>query len=216
MKPVVIVTTTSPRIAELSALTLPNKQAYAARHDYMPVDVVQFDDEPGGYGRGFKSLLCQVLAHLAYGRIVLQIDADAIITALAQPIDSVLRPSDDVVMAGEPAPNCIVNGGVVLYNPTQRAAHYIGQLLCVFDQWKDDPLVVQGWVANHMEDPAIFRALRIVRSDVMNSLTEERPDFPHVDPCQVWHPGDWIAHAYGYPIPRKIEMLSKILHVIAP
>jgi hypothetical protein len=206
----VIITTRSPRIEELCKITHPNKQTYARLHNH-EVITVTFSDEPEGYGLGFLEFLIRVRECLAGGWNVMQMDADAFFTNMSIKITDRIRPSDGVVIAREPFPNCPVNGGVVLLNAGERALAYVGLLIEHFADWKDDPLVPQGWMAKNMEDPVLKAVLRVVPPFLMNSLVEERPEFPHTEQGQVWKTGDWIAHPYGFSIERKIQFAKEII-----
>ncbi len=206
-----IISTYSDQIGELYALTLPNKEAYAKKHSY-GLDIVHFSDAPGGYGIGFKDYLNRVFETLLHGEGVMMMDADAVFTNLSIAIEEKIWGIDSVVAAHEPDPYCPMNGGVVLLNPVPRALNYVQLLVERFSEWCDDPLVPQGWICKNMDHPTIMSSLRIVDPSDMNALPEERPGYPHKNPGDLWKPGDWIAHAYGFPIPQKIELLRKVMN----
>lgn len=206
----VILTTRSPKIEELCAITHPNKQAYAHLNGYQ-LGTVEFSDAADGYGKGFLELLIKVRDALAAGWNVMQMDADAFFTNLSIRITDRIYPTDGVVIAREPFPHCPINGGVVLLNAGERAMAYVNLLIDHFPEWMDDPLVPQGWMAKNMEDRILKSVIRVVPPFVMNAIPEVRPEYPHDEAFQVWRPGDWICHPYGFSIERKIQFAKQII-----
>ena len=210
MKNWVIISTYSPKIGDLYELTMPNKEAYAKRHDY-GLEVVHFEDTEKGYGEGYFKLIHRVGNLLREGVGVLQMDADAVFTNPHIRIDEIAWPTDAVMVAREPAGRCEMNGGVVILMPNVRSVAYVEKLIEVYDEWKDDPLVPQGWIYRNLFDPVMRSALRIVPPALMNAIPCLDPKYPQDDPTEVWQPSDWICHAYGFPIERKVELLRKVM-----
>ncbi len=207
----IVLSTYSPKIGDLYEVTCPNKERYCDLHGYK-LDIVHFvdDDINNGYGSGWVKLLHRARSYLKEGFGVMLIDADAIIANLNIKIDDRIKHSDAVVVAREPEPHCPMNGGVVLMNPCKNAIKYLDTLIEHWVEWKDDPLVPQGWVCKHMNHPAIKHALRIVSPAELNAIPEERDNYPQNDPDDLWKKGDWICHPYGMSLERKIWWAKKL------
>jgi hypothetical protein len=120
MNPRIAITSlATDHLAELRSLTTPNHAAYAARHGYahLPAAATLDPSRPPSWSK--VPLLLRSLPHFDW---LMWIDADAAFTAPDKPLDSLLHPTADLVIAKDENG---INAGVLLMRNTPAAADFL-------------------------------------------------------------------------------------------
>ena len=184
-------TNTSPKIKELSDITLVNQIGYAKRNGYdwesYHMDYSRYNDNAIEDMLGLKAAIQSV-------DVLMWVGADVMFTNWAIKIEDILKDGDSVVVAREKGVWWPINNDVMIYVNNEKTINYIDRMIADFDIWKQHIWRQQQHLWNLIiEDESIRNTVRIVDSQVMNQSMKN------------WQLGEYIVHFYGLPIKEKIE-----------
>ena len=184
-------TNTSPKIKELSDITLVNQIGYAKRNGYdwesYVLDYSRYNDNAIEDMLGLKAAIQST-------DVLMFVGADVMFTNWSIKIEDILKDGDSVVVARERGGWWPVNNDVMIYVNNEKTIAYIDRMINDFDIWKQYVWRQQQHLWNLIiEDEAIRNTVRLVDSQVMNQSMKN------------WQIGEYIVHFYGLPIKEKIE-----------
>ncbi len=184
-------TNTSPKIKELSDITLVNQIGYAKRNGYdwesYVLDYSRYNDNAIEDMLGLKAAIQST-------DVLMFVGADVMFTNWAIKIEDILKEGDSVVVARERGGWWPINNDVMIYVNNEKTINYIDRMIADFDIWKQHIWRQQQHLWNLIiEDEVIRNTVRIVDSQVMNQSMKN------------WQLGEYIVHFYGMPIKEKIE-----------
>jgi len=184
-------TNTSPKIKELSDITLVNQIGYAKRNGYdwesYVLDYSRYNDNAIQDMLGLKAAIQST-------DVLMWVGADVMFTNWAIKIEDILKEGDSVVVAREKGGWWPINNDVMIYVNNEKTINYIDRMIADFDIWKQHIWRQQQHLWNLIiEDEVIRNTVRIVDSQVMNQSMKN------------WQLGEYIVHFYGMPIKEKIE-----------
>jgi hypothetical protein len=184
-------TNTSPKIKELSDITLVNQIGYAKRNGYdwesYHLDYSRYNDNAIQDMLGLREAILST-------DVLMWVGADVMFTNWAIKIEDILKDGDSVVVAREKGGWWPINNDVMIYVNNEKTINYIDRMIADFDIWKQHIWRQQQHLWNLIiEDEVIRNTVRIVDSQVMNQSMKN------------WQLGEYIVHFYGMPIKEKIE-----------
>ena len=184
-------TNTSPKIKELSDITLVNQIGYAKRNGYdwesYVLDYSRYNDNAIEDMLGLKAAIQST-------DVLMFVGADVMFTNWSIKIEDILKDGDSVVVARERGGWWPVNNDVMIYVNNEKTIAYIDRMIADFDIWKQYVWRQQQHLWNLIiEDESIRNTVRLVDSQVMNQSMKN------------WQIGEYIVHFYGLPIKEKIE-----------
>ena len=184
-------TNTSPKIKELSDITLVNQIGYAKRNGYdwesYVLDYSRYNDNAIEDMLGLKAAIQST-------DVLMFVGADVMFTNWSIKIEDILKDGDSVVVARERGGWWPVNNDVMIYVNNEKTIAYIDRMINDFDIWKQYVWRQQQHLWNLIiEDESIRNTVRLVDSQVMNQSMKN------------WQIGEYIVHFYGLPIKEKIE-----------
>jgi hypothetical protein len=189
-------TNTSPKIKELSDITLVNQIGYAKRNGY---DWESYHLDYSRYNEVAIEDLYGLRAAIQSVDVLMWVGADVMFTNWAIKIEDILKDGDSVVVARERGGWWPINNDVMIYVNNEKTINYIDRMIADFDIWKQHIWRQQQHLWNLIiEDEVIRNTVRIVDSQVMNQSMKN------------WQLGDYIVHFYGLPIKEKIENARSI------
>jgi hypothetical protein len=184
-------TNTSPKIKELSDITLVNQIGYAKRNGY---DWESYHLDYSRYNEVAIDDLYGLRAAIQSVDVLMWVGADVMFTNWAIKIEDILKDGDSVVVAREKGGWWPINNDVMIYVNNEKTINYIDRMIADFDIWKQHIWRQQQHLWNLIiEDEVIRNTVRIVDSQVMNQSMKN------------WQLGEYIVHFYGMPIKEKIE-----------
>tara|TARA_R110000868_G_scaffold189722_1_gene433239 strand:- start:122 stop:781 length:660 start_codon:yes stop_codon:yes gene_type:complete len=184
-------TNTSPKIKELSDITLVNQIGYAKRNGY---DWESYHLDYSRYNEVAIDDLHGLRAAIQSVDVLMWVGADVMFTNWAIKIEDILKEGDSVVVARERGGWWPINNDVMIYVNNEKTINYIDRMIADFDIWKQHIWRQQQHLWNLIiEDETIRNTVRIVDSQVMNQSMKN------------WQLGEYIVHFYGLPIKEKIE-----------
>jgi len=184
-------TNTSPKIKELSDITLVNQIGYAKRNGYdwesYVLDYSRYNDNAIEDMLGLKAAIQST-------DVLMFVGADVMFTNWSIKIEDILKDGDSVVVARERGGWWPVNNDVMIYVNNEKTIAYIDRMIADFGIWKQYVWRQQQHLWNLIiEDESIRNTVRLVDSQVMNQSMKN------------WQIGEYIVHFYGLPIKEKIE-----------
>jgi hypothetical protein len=184
-------TNTSPKIKELSDITLVNQIGYAKRNGYdwesYVFDYVNYNDNAIQDMLGLREAILST-------DVLMWVGADVMFTNWAIKIEDILKEGDSVVVAREKGGWWPINNDVMIYVNNEKTINYIDRMIADFDIWKQYIWRQQQHLWNLIiEDEVIRDTVRIVDSQVMNQSMKN------------WQLGEYTVHFYGMPIKEKVE-----------
>ena len=189
-------TNTSPKIKELSDITLVNQIGYAKRNGY---DWESYHLDYSRYNEVAIEDLYGLRAAVQSTDVLMWVGADVMFTNWAIKIEDILKDGDSVVVARERGGWWPINNDVMIYVNNEKTINYIDRMIADFDIWKQHIWRQQQHLWNLIiEDEVIRNTVRIVDSQVMNQSMKN------------WQLGEYIVHFYGMPIKEKIENARSI------
>jgi hypothetical protein len=184
-------TNTSPKIKELSDITLVNQIGYAKRNGY---DWESYHLDYSRYNDNAIQDMLGLKAAIQSTDVLMWVGADVMFTNWAIKIEDILKDGDSVVVAREKGGWWPINNDVMIYVNNEKTINYIDRMIADFDIWKQHIWRQQQHLWNLIiEDEVIRNTVRIVDSQVMNQSMKN------------WQLGEYIVHFYGMPIKEKIE-----------
>jgi hypothetical protein len=194
-------TNTSPKIKELSDITLVNQIGYAKRNSY---DWESYHLDYSRYNEVAIDDLHGLRAAVQSVDVLMWVGADVMFTNWAIKIEDILKDGDSVVVARERGGWWPINNDVMIYVNNEKTINYIDRMIADFDIWKQYVWRQQQHLWNLIvEDKDIRNTVRLVEAQVMNQSMKN------------WQIGDYIVHFYGMPIKEKIEN-ARAISVLFP
>ena len=182
-----ILTNTSQKIKDLSAITLPNKQSYADKHKYV-LHCVDF--EYANFNSNILNLLEKNLSIIQSSDITMTMGADTLFTNNRIKIEDIFLDSDHVLMARENINWWPVNDDVMIWRNSKESINLYKRIITDYEVWKKYPLRIQNHLWNLIVEGQA--PIRLVDAVVMNQHPTK------------WQMGNWIVHFYGHSLEEKI------------
>ena len=202
---VALVTSMSANIAELAAVTVPNKFEYCLRHDYSLI----VDNRP--YDEAVHSLRSVLVPLLDVYDIVWALDCDAVITDMTRPVHTLpcLGPGVTVCEEGI-VPWNRLNCGSVVWRAGSRSRYLLDRIDESAAEWVAAPCVWQTWLGQYA--PALTDELTVAPLRSFNSCAWNRPAGAEGEPGSHWERGDLVFHPCGvFPHSERLEVVRSIL-----
>jgi hypothetical protein len=204
---VAVVTSVSENIAEMAALTVPNKLAYCLRHGYsLVVNNESYQDAVMNWPKAVAKLLDSF-------DLVWCLDSDAVITDLDRPIHSLpgLGPCLTVCEEGIVDWNRI-NCGSTVWMSGSMARYLLSRIDECFHEWEKMPCQQQTWLgvqADRSGDLIKVAPLRSFNSCAWNH------DGDDIKPRSHWQPGDFVFHPCGvFPHSQRLVSVRAALEMV--
>lgn len=191
MKPKVknlILSNWSQNIAEINAITAPNKQAYADKHGYT------FENVEWDYSKHVEwlELLRELLGSY---EAVMTMGCDTLFMNYEQPISVYETP----ILTKEHASWWPINNDVMIWPNNATSRTVIEALIRDSRTWLDYPWLWQAHLWDLMRGELRYH-VGIVEARQMNSTWKLG--------LSQWQLGDWIFHALDLPKETKVEVLK--------
>lgn len=205
---VALFTSVSANIADMAALTMPNKLAYCLRHGYSLIA----DNRPYDEAVRSTATLCKYLDSFD---VLWTLDCDAVITNMATAVHELpcLGPNVTVCEEGIVQWNRVNCGSMVWKNtPATRALIYAIQ--AAEPDWKNMPCIWQSWIAQ----PHIMRSFCVAIAPLrsFNSCEWTLPGGGPGDPGTHWQPGDFVYHPCGvFPMAERLSRIAAAMKGVA-
>jgi hypothetical protein len=184
-------TNTSPKIEELSEITLVNQIGYAKRNGY---DWESYVLDYSNYNNVVMDDMLWLREAIQSVDVLMFVGADVMFTNWSIKVEDILREGDSVVVAREKGGWWPVNNDVMIYVNNEKTLAYIDRMIADHDIWKQYVWRQQQHLWNLIiEDKDIRDTVRLVEAQVMNQSMKN------------WQIGDYIVHFYGMPIQEKIK-----------
>jgi hypothetical protein len=202
---VAVLTSVSANIAEMAALTVPNKLEYCLRHGYSLV----VDSRP--YTEAVQKVRQAVMPLFDEFDIVWALDCDAVITDMTRPIHTLpcLGPGATVCEEGIVAWNRL-NCGSIVWRRGARSRYLLCRIEESTPEWVAMPCVWQTWLAEHAETLGDILTIAPLRS--FNSCAWTHPGGGSGESGSHWESGDLVFHPCGvYPTPARLDVILSAL-----
>jgi hypothetical protein len=200
-----ILTSVSANIAEMAALTVPNKLEYCLRHGYSLV----VDNRP--YAEAVQKVRQAVMPLFAAFDIVWALDCDAVITDMTTPFHTLpcLGPGATVCEEGIVTWNRL-NCGSVIWRRGARSEYLLARIEQSLAEWVSMPCVWQTWLGEHAE--TLGDILTVAPQRSFNSVAWTNPGGSAGEPGSHWDRGDLVFHPCGvFPMPARLEVIQTAL-----
>jgi hypothetical protein len=204
---VAIVTSVSANVAELAALTVPNKLEYCLRHGYTLI----CDNQPYEEASYNTHYLCDYLDRFD---LVWTLDSDAIVTDMTQRIEDVpfLGPHVTVCEEGIVEWNRI-NCGSIVWRNTPAARGLLHAIHASIDEWTRLACGWQTWLQHIKAEPE--NLITVAPIGAFNSCVWNRPANARDEIGGHWSPGDFVYHACGvFPYSERLCWIKKALEQV--
>jgi hypothetical protein len=195
---VALLTSVSANIADFAAVTVPNKLEYCLRHGYSLI----VDNEKYETAVARTDRLCDYLDRFD---VLWTLDADAVITHMATPIESLpcLGPHVTVCEEGIVDWNKL-NCGSMVWRNTFNTRWLAQTIRTLKDLWKPMSCGWQTWLA-HVQ-PKFGDIVTVAPLRSFNSCEWTNPGGGPGKPGSHWQPGDLVFHPCGvFPRESKLE-----------
>lgn len=202
---VAVLTSVSANIAQLAAMTVPNKLEYCLRHGYTLV----VDNRP--YQEVVDNLRDIILPVLEQHDIVWTLDCDAVITNMTVPIHTLpcLGPAMTVCEEGIVNWNRI-NCGSVVWRRGCRSRYLLERIHESRDEWIRMPCQQQTWLGERAEAAGDLITVAPLRA--FNSCSWSRPGNGDGEPGSHWEKDDLVFHPCGvFPHTDRAWLLERVL-----
>lgn len=197
---VAVVTSVSSKIAELAALTVPNKLEYCLRHGYsLVVDNAPYDEAMPG--------VAWLIALFDRYDLLWALDADAVVTNMAVPIHTLACLGPHVTACEEGIVEWNrVNCGSVVWRDTPKTREVLREITQNPAAWKNLDCGWQTWLAGRPE-------LTVAPLRAFNSCAWNRPGGSVVEASgSHWEAGDLVFHPCGvYPAEARLSVVKAVL-----
>lgn len=199
-----ILTSVSANIADLAALTMPNKLEYCLRHGYSLV----IDNQP--YEQAVANMQT-LLPYLDRFDLLWGMDADTVITNMAQPLHELWCLGPHVTVCEEGIVEWSrLNCGSVVYRSTPQTRWLIEQAAANYEEWRHYPCIWQTWLEGVAEEHPQVVTVAPLRS--FNSCVWNRPANARDEIGGHWQPGDLVYHPCGvFPMTERMEWIKDAL-----
>ena len=199
---VALVSSVSASIADVAAMTVPNRMEYCLRHGYTFVA----DNRP--YKRAVIEM-ASICWYLDRFDLVWLLDADAMITDMTQPIHT----HDDIgphvtVCREQIVPWNAINCGSTVWRNTPAARQLLHTIELEEPAWRNMPCGWQTWLAMFAQDrPDV---VSVVHHRAFNSTEWTHPGGGALSPGCNWQPGDFVYHPCGvFPYSARVGYLHR-------
>jgi len=202
---VALVTSVSANIAELAAMTVPNKLEYCLRHGYSLIA----DNRP--YEEAVKSMSNTLLSILADYDVVWTLDSDAVITNMTIPIHTLDCLGAGMTVCEEGIVDWnLINCGSVVWKRGCRTTYLLERLQEDEDKWIKWPCQQQTWLGALAAGGGDLIKVAPLRS--FNSCEWTHPGGSIGKPGSHWQPGDLVFHPCGvYPAQERLLTVQHAL-----
>jgi hypothetical protein len=201
---VAIITSFSQNISGMVSLTMANHMEYCLRHGYSLIfDYKQLADAYAG--------VATLVPFLDVYDIIWTLDADAVITNMAQRIDELdcLGPHVTVCEEGIVSWNRL-NCGSIVWKNTPESRALLNDITARRSEWESLPCVWQTWLANRAAE--LGPVLSIAPLRAFNSCVWNKPGGGEGPAGSHWHQGDFVYHACGvFPAEEKLRYVANAL-----
>ena len=202
---VAICTSVSANIAEMAALTSPNKFDYCSRHGYsLIVDNRPYDDAV----RGIRGVLAPLLG--IYD-LVWTLDCDAVITDMTRAVHDLpcLGPGVTVCEEGVVEWNRL-NCGSMVWRAGSRSRYLLDLIDESAAEWMSAPCAWQSWLGAYAESLGDVLSVAPLRS--FNSCAWTHPGGGAGEAGSHWKHGDLVFHPCGvFPYSERLEIVRSVL-----
>ena len=201
---VALVTSVSANIADLAAITVPNKLEYCLRQGYTLI----CDNQPYDQAAARVDLLCHYLDRFD---LVWTLDCDAVITDIRQPIHELACLGPHVTVCEEGIVHWNrVNCGSMVWRNTTKARVLLQTIAEDRDRWAG---LACGWQTLLGEFASVgVDVLTVAPLRAFNSCVWNRPANERNEVSGHWQPGDFVYHPCGvFPMEERTEWLKRIL-----
>ena len=201
---VAVFTSVSANIAELAALTTPNKLEYCLRHGYsLVVENAPYDDAVANADR-----VCHYLDRFD---LVWTLDADAVITNMTVPIHELACLGPHVTVCEERIVDWNrINCGSMVWRDTPYTRWLLREITRRRDEWETLPCQWQTWLVDSAVDLTDW--LTIAPANAFNSCVWNRPANAREEIGGYWQPGDLVYHPCGvFPAAARLLWIRDAL-----
>jgi len=200
-----LLTSVSANIAELAALTVPNKLEYCLRHGYS----LLVDNRP--YEEVVKNLSDIILSALADHDIVWTLDADAVITNMTVPIHTLECLGMCMTVCEEKIVEWnTLNCGSVVWKSNCGTRYLLERLKEAESEWIEMPCQQQSWFGSMARTAGDLITVAPFRS--FNSCVWSVPGKSMNEFASHWQPGDFVFHPCGiFPHSVRAEVVASAL-----
>ena len=202
-----MVTSVSANVAEMAALTVPNKLEYCLRHGYSLI----CDNQPYEQAVARVDLLCHYLDRFD---LVWTLDCDAVITDMRQPIHELSHIGPHVTVCEEGIVSWnLLNCGSMVWRNTKKSRALLQTISEDRGQWLGMPC---GWqtLLGHFASAGLD-VLTVAPLRAFNSCVWNRPANSHDEIGGHWQQGDLVYHPCGvFPMQERLEWLKRIFHQV--
>jgi hypothetical protein len=199
-----IVTSVSDKIADLAAVTVPNKLEYCFRHGYSLV----IDNQPYEQATANMHLL---LPYLSRFDLVWCLDCDALITNMTQPIHTLPGLGRHVTVCKEEIVNWnTINCGSVVYRATPSSRWVLKQVAQTYPVWTSFACGWQTWLGGIAQ--LYPHVVTVAPPRAFNSCVWNRPANARDEIGGYWQEGDLVYHPCGvFPPEERLKWITNIL-----
>jgi len=209
---IAVATYSTRRFESVRKLTAPNKRAYCSRHGYGFRENPPTDKDATASFDRYEFYLA-LLASDQFDWLYC-LDADAIVTNFNRRIEDIIKPDDTLIFpmdavalqtGGFLARDCLATKFLFRMMVLSRDKHQTDQRsLSKFSSWMG-PIIRRAPQREFGSyDYGYYRGLDFVSPNYVAGKDFEGND-------GQWQPGDFIFHAPGMPIPKKVEALKRFL-----
>ena len=202
---VALFTSVSANIAELAAVTVPNKFEYCLRHDYSLV----VDSRP--YSEAVRDIRGVLAPLLEVYDLVWTLDCDAVITDMTRLVHTLPCLGPGVTVCEEGIVNWNrLNCGSMVWRAGARSRYILDRIEESAAEWVAAPCVWQTWLGQHAESLADAMTVAPLRS--FNSCAWNHPGGVTGNPGSHWEHGDLVFHPCGvFPPAQRLEIVRSVL-----
>lgn len=207
---ILILTNWSANIAELNALTAPNKETYCKLHGY------DFENVEHPYEKHVEWLKIIQDRVKSYD-VVMTMGCDTIFTNTSVRIEdriSAFYGDYRVSMAREHISWWPVNNDVMLWPVGTHSFHVLEELIKSAQIWMSYPWLWQNHLWNLIQaEERTKRAIRIVEAREMSStfqpfIIDAQNNAVRLPGSSSWQLGDWILHAVDMPPDQRVQVIK--------
>lgn len=203
----VILTSVSAAIAQVAALTVPNKLEYCLRHGYsLMVENQPYQDAVNNVQR-FASYFDQF-------DMVWTLDADTVITNMTTALHELdcLGPICTVCEENI-VPWNYVNCGSVVWRNTPDTRNLLKAIDDAEPVWRGLPCIWQSWLGEAAKQRPDIVTVATTRA--FNSVAWTHPGGGEYAPGSHWRPGDFVFHPCGvFPGEERVRSLTAALAMV--
>jgi hypothetical protein len=199
-----VFTSVSSNIADLAAVTVPNKFEYCMRHGYSLI----VDNMPYEQAVRSTDTLCHYLDRFD---LLWCLDSDAVITDMAKPVHQLesLGPHMTVCEEGIVEWNKL-NCGSTIWRNTPESRDLLRAIAGSFYEWRHMACGWQTWLQFVAKKHPALVTVAPLRS--FNSCVWNRPGGGDGPAGSHWQPGDFVYHPCGvFPMEERISWIQQTL-----